>query len=366
MSYQIIKTNGDQLIQGGLIDGQLNQTATDLTLIGQNSTGYGLFINDNFVHLLENFANTSQPQHPIQGQLWFDTQNSVLKVYSNNAFSPVGGTSFSSTPPSSYAAGDLWIDSKNGQLHFNAGNGDILAGPVYSQSQGVCGFEIPVDILDIYSISHTIANVYVAGSLIGFFSKDAFTPQTPIPQFTGDVVVGFNGSTLAGLEFNVLASRASALYDGNTSYPPSALVKSLGNSVIAPDSSGNGALSITSTTQLILGPANDISFNVKPTYTLASAFQIKSNTLNQNFDINLNSTSAFFINAQLGYTGIYNNAPTTTLDVGGTFRIAGGNAPAHYNSSGTPGQIAWDANYIYVCTALNTWSRTALSTTINW
>lgn len=371
MSYQILKTNGDQLVQGGLIDGQLNQTATDITLIGQNSTGYGLFINDNFVRLLENFANTTQPQNPIQGQLWYDTQNQVLKVYNNNSFNPVGGTSFSPTPPSSYAAGDLWIDSINGQLHFNAGTGDVLAGPVYAQSQGVCGFEVPEDVLDVNSISHTITNLYVGGTLIGFFSKSAFTPLDPIAQFTGNVVIGFNASTLANLQFNVLTSRATALYDGNTVYPASGLVKTLGSSVIAPDDSGNGALSITSTKQMILGPGNDIEFSVQPEYTLAQAFQIKSNTANQNFDINLNnslsgSISAFFINAQLQYAGIYNNTPQATLDVGGTFRIAAGKAPLHYNSSGTPGQIAWDVNYIYVCTALNTWSRTALSTTTNW
>jgi hypothetical protein len=367
MAYQILKTNGDQLIQGGLIDGQVNQTATDLTLIGQNATGYGLFINDNFVHLLENFANTNQPSNPIQGQLWYDTQNAVLKVYNNNTFSPVGGTTVSSTPPSSYSAGDLWIDSVNGQLHFNAGTGDILAGPVYSQSQGVCGFEVPEDILDVYNISHTIANVYVAGALIGFFSKDAFTPQSPIAGFTGDVVVGFNASTLTGLQFNVLSSQASALYDGNTLYPPSALVKTTGSSIIAPDTTGLGALSITSAIQLILGPGNDIEISVQPEYTLAQAFQIKSNTANQNFDINLNnssngSTSAFFINAQLEYAGFYNNNPQATLDVGGTFRIASGKAPATSSSAGVAGQIAWDENYVYVCTSTNTWKRSALTT----
>jgi len=367
MAYQILKTNGDQLIQGGLIDGQINQTSTDLTLIGQNATGYGLFINDNFVHLLENFANTTQPSNPIQGQLWYDTQNAVLKVYNNNAFTPVGGTSFSSTPPSSYSAGDLWIDSVNGQLHFNAGTGDILAGPVYAQSQGVCGFEVPTDILDVNNISHTIVNVYVGGILMGFFSKDAFTPQSPLSQFTGDVVVGFNASTLANLEFNVLTSKANALTDGTTLYPPSALVKTTGSSVIAPDSTGNGALSITAPIQLILGPGNDIEISVQPEYAGPQAFQIKSNTANQNFDINLNnsnngSLSAFFINAQLQQAGFYNNNPQATLDVGGTFRIAAGNAPSTSSSTGVAGQIAWDANYVYVCTSTNTWKRSALTT----
>ena len=360
MSYQILKTNGDQLIQGGLIDGAINQTATDITLIGQNATGYGLFLNDNFVHLLENFANTSEPSHPIQGQLWYDTQNAVLKVYDNFSFTAVGGTTTAATPPSSYSAGDMWINSVTGQLNFNAGTGNILAGPIYTQSQGPCGF-FTDDVLDVFGISHTIVYMYVADKLIGIYSKDAFTPQEAIPGFD-NVVAGFTGSNnVANLEFKVLASTASALTDGNEVYPPSGLVKTLGSSIIAPDVSGNGALTITAPLQLILGPGNDIEISVQPEYTLAQAFQIKSNTSNQNFDINLNATSAFFIDAQLGNAGIYNNQPKTTLDVGGTFRIASGNAPATNTSTGVPGQIAWDASYIYVCVATNSWKRTQLS-----
>jgi len=357
MSYQILKTNGDQLIQGGLIDGAINQTATDITLIGQNATGYGLFLNDNFVHLLENFANTSEPSHPIQGQLWFDTQNSVLKVYDSSSFTPVGGTAFSATPPSSYSAGDLWINSTTGQLNFNAGTGNILAGPIYTQSQGLCGF-FTEEILDVFSISHTVVNLLVADKLIGIYSKDAFTPQEAIPGFTS-LVVGFTGIT--DLQSKTLSSTASALTDGNDLYPPSALVKTSGSSIISPDIGGYGTLSITSSKPLILGPGNDIEFSVEPEYTLAQAFQIKSNTTDQNFDINLNATSAFFINSQLGNAGIYNNDPKATLDVNGTFRIASGRAPATSTSTGVAGQIAWDASYIYICVATNSWKRTILS-----
>ena len=35
--------------------------------------------------------------------------------------------------------------------------------------------------------------------------------------------------------------------------------------------------------------------------------------------------------------------------------------PASASASGTTGEIAWDASYIYVCTATNTWKRSALS-----
>jgi hypothetical protein len=43
-------------------------------------------------------------------------------------------------------------------------------------------------------------------------------------------------------------------------------------------------------------------------------------------------------------------------------RIATANTPASAGATGTTGEIAWDADYIYVCTATNTWKRTAIST----
>lgn len=36
--------------------------------------------------------------------------------------------------------------------------------------------------------------------------------------------------------------------------------------------------------------------------------------------------------------------------------------PASATAAGTAGEVAWDANYIYVCTATNTWKRVAIST----
>jgi hypothetical protein len=38
-------------------------------------------------------------------------------------------------------------------------------------------------------------------------------------------------------------------------------------------------------------------------------------------------------------------------------------APATSGSNGSAGQIAWDSNYIYICTSTNTWKRVALNLT---
>jgi len=41
---------------------------------------------------------------------------------------------------------------------------------------------------------------------------------------------------------------------------------------------------------------------------------------------------------------------------------ASGSAPSSSSDTGTTGTITWDADYIYVCTATNTWKRVAIST----
>jgi hypothetical protein len=47
---------------------------------------------------------------------------------------------------------------------------------------------------------------------------------------------------------------------------------------------------------------------------------------------------------------------------GNRIRVATAKTPASAADTGTAGEICWDADYIYVCTATNTWKRTAIST----
>ena len=77
MAYVVKNTRGETI---AVVDsGTTNSTATDVTLIGQNVVEYGLPQNENFVYILENFANTTPPLFPVQGQLWFDVTNNVIK-----------------------------------------------------------------------------------------------------------------------------------------------------------------------------------------------------------------------------------------------------------------------------------------------
>ena len=64
-----------------------------------------------------------------------------------------------------------------------------------------------------------------------------------------------------------------------------------------------------------------------------------------------------------GNVGIGTSSPSTLLDVNAdTVRVRTARTPASASATGAAGEICWDANYIYVCTATNTWKRTAIAT----
>lgn len=78
MAYTILKSDGTLLTS--IPDGTINTASTSLGLPGRNYAGYGQTLDTNFVHMLENFANASPPANPLKGQIWYDTNDDVLKV----------------------------------------------------------------------------------------------------------------------------------------------------------------------------------------------------------------------------------------------------------------------------------------------
>ena len=208
MAYSINKTDGTLLAT--VADGQIDEFSTDITLIGKNYSGFGEALNENFVKLLENFAGTGRPENPIRGQIWFDSSELKLKVYTGTAFVPVSSATISNTQPGDPGAGDLWFNNIAKQLYFYDGTSFILLGPAFSQSQGLSGFKVET-ILDNLNATRVITLLYDNGVLLGIFSKDAFTPKVPITGFSGDIIPGFNAGNLAGLKFNVTATNADKL-----------------------------------------------------------------------------------------------------------------------------------------------------------
>ena len=78
------------VVNDGTVD-----TSTSLSLIGKNYTNFGEVLNENQLHLLENFASGSAPSNPTEGQLWYDSTNNKLMLYDGSWFTigaPAGTT----------------------------------------------------------------------------------------------------------------------------------------------------------------------------------------------------------------------------------------------------------------------------------
>ena len=78
MAYTIVKSDGTVLTT--IADGTINTTSTSVGLPGRNYAGYGQTLDTNFVHQLENFADTTPPANPLTGQLWYNTNANTLYV----------------------------------------------------------------------------------------------------------------------------------------------------------------------------------------------------------------------------------------------------------------------------------------------
>ena len=78
MAYTIVKSDGTVLTT--IADGTINTTSTSLGLPGRNYAGYGQSLDTNFVHAMENFADSTPPANPLRGQLWYNTNASTLCV----------------------------------------------------------------------------------------------------------------------------------------------------------------------------------------------------------------------------------------------------------------------------------------------
>lgn len=129
MPYILNKTNGT--IVATVQDASLD-LSTDLIFVGRNYAGYGEWQNENFLKLLENFANVIPPQKPIDGQIWYDVSNRKINIWDSTNWKGIANLDVNSINPvdtKDYQTGDLWYDSREQQLSAFNGESFVLIGP---------------------------------------------------------------------------------------------------------------------------------------------------------------------------------------------------------------------------------------------
>lgn len=199
-------------------DGTINSSSTSLTLIGRDYTGYGPFLNTNFINLLENFAGVAAPTAPLAGQLWYDKNVNTLKLWSNvlNDWKPIGSSLAQNTQPlaETSSLGDLWVNTNTGQLYvFNDGAWQLV-GPDTVSEDGTVSGEVVEVILDSSNNPHTVIKFFVKDKVTAILSYDeTFTPQVAINGFA-TIKPGFNlisTGAVAGIQVTGDVSNALSL-----------------------------------------------------------------------------------------------------------------------------------------------------------
>ncbi len=203
MAYNITLTDGTTFAT--IADGTVN-TDSSVTLVGKNYAGYGQFLDENFIQMLENFASGTSPSAPLIGQLWWDSTANLLKVNFNGnpttGWKTISAATASGTAPTSNVTGDLWYDTTNAQLKVWTGTAFIVVGPAYTSLEGQAG-AVPETILDIGSTPHFVTSLYVANSRVAIVSLDSvFTPQSPISTNFPRIYPGISANVTNGGSFS--------------------------------------------------------------------------------------------------------------------------------------------------------------------
>ena len=325
MSYQVKFTETTNPLKPAITVGdQTLNNETSLTFVGKNYAGYAPVIAENFLHLLENFAKTTPPINPVEGQLWYDNTVgvSLLKIWDGTTWTAAGSIKKASTAPlvANSSKGDVWVDTENNQLYLYSGSNWLLVGPQYSSGLKT-GPDIET-IVDTSNVSHSVITMWAEDYRIAIISKSAFTPKALITGFA-TINQGINLSTVdvtsatAPTKMWGRASQADALIVNGTEVNSSSFLRS------DQTSTTNFPLNVRSNGGLSVGA--DLSFNIGTDTTSTILY---SKTSGNSIDIKLNSsgtpTTVVHIDAtsRVGI-GTDNTAPTEALDVAGNITTNG-------------------------------------------
>ena len=320
MPYTISYT--DTVNKGSITveDNTLN-SETSLNFPGRGTTAYGQAVNENFLHLLENFANTTAPARPVEGQLWYDSTAGVdqLKVYDGTNWVASGGLKKASAAPAvaNSSAGDLWVNTESQQLYLFTGSAWVLVGPDFSdglltgaQAQAIVGID---------DLTYNVLTIKVEDQPVIIISSQSFVPKTSIKGFRTGINPGMNIANEAivgtqALKYFGTAEKAEALVVGNVAIPASNFLR--GNAA----SSTDFQLSVKSNDGIKIGTGGQLSLGID-----GETGVVQHNTSGSSIDIRMRNgnltPTVVSINSD-GNVGFNNSAPEEAVDVRGNIKIS--------------------------------------------
>lgn len=314
MAYEIRFT--DFVNKGSItVENSTPNTETSLILPGRNLTDYGKIVNENFLHLLENFSNNNPPKNPVEGQLWYDTSIGVdqLKIYDGAKWLAAGGLRKSLTSPeiADSVPGDLWVNTLTQQLFLFTGTTWVLVGPDFSSgNKSGPKYEI---LIDKNNQEQQVIVNYIDNVALMIISNTEFVPKSSIPGFA-TIYPGVNVSS--DKKYYGTASKAEGLVVVGETLPVS------GDKFARKDKQNvfERPIRISNTDGLVIGETPTLSLTTRGTNTFL-------NTLtNGDFTIRVRNNGVLvpvITVRENKRVGINNLAPSEALDVTGNIKTSG-------------------------------------------
>jgi len=318
MSYTVRFTESNNPTKvAKIVEDQTLNSETSVTFVGKNYAGYAAYIAENFLHMLENFANSTAPTNPVEGQLWFNNSPGVsqLQVWDGSVWTATGGVKKNATAPVYKTIGDLWVDTENQQLKVWTGSTWILVGPQYSAGSKT-GFEVET-ISDLLDIPYPVLTCYVSNERIAIFSKTTFTPKGTVEGFSS-IKQGITLSTASTYKFWGTADKANALVVNGLDVASSNFLR---GDIAAGSTVSNIPLNIRTDGGVSVGSDLRLSLQVD-----GNAGIIYNSVAGSSIDLNVNNagSTATVIRVDSSRTvGINKTNPTEALDITGNIATDG-------------------------------------------
>jgi len=134
MAYNVNLSNGDLLAV--VEDGTADISSSSVALIGKNFPGYGEYLNENFIHMMENFSGEYAPANQLTGQLWFNTTLKELKIWDSTDWVSAGKPTIFNDKVSSTPHYLTFVNASSGSPAFKV---SATKGIVYVPSTGKFG-----------------------------------------------------------------------------------------------------------------------------------------------------------------------------------------------------------------------------------
>lgn len=318
MPYIVNFTDKDNKLPITVYD-NTSSTDTSLTFPGRNVTGYGQIIAENFLAILENFAKDTAPVNPVEGQLWYDTGTARLKIWDSTLWKSASSiqTSGVEPPTEESKVGELWVDTVNQQVYVYSGTRWILVGPNFST--GLRSGPIVEQIIDSDNATKVVLTLYIEDVPVVIISKDAFTPK-----------ISISGFSVINSGFNITANDVSEATAETKIWGTATSAESLVIAGVEIPAARFMRTDVTNSTDYGINIRNNtgVTIGVNSNFNIATsevAARIYNSSVGASIDIQTNreGSPTTILRVIENKVGINVNAPEEALDIEGNIRTNG-------------------------------------------